>query len=144
MPVPPVKPRLTDSPWFWIYMFSTMALLMLMVMGPKYGHRQTHLEDEFRYGTRTLQRPGGAGSGSDPDAERANAADDVTAERGPLSDGPQPLTHDMLISLWPLRALAAAVMVGSCVMLQWSFVRRRRSSGGFQPPRSTATVTESP
>ena len=55
----PDQPRLTDSPWFWAYLFSTMGVILLFLMDAKYQHRQTHIEDEYRYQTRTLARPPG-------------------------------------------------------------------------------------
>jgi hypothetical protein len=37
-------PRWTDTPWFWLHLFSLAALAGLMVVGPKYAHRQQGLE----------------------------------------------------------------------------------------------------
>lgn len=41
------KPPMTDSPWFWVYIFSTSALIALALAGPKYFPRQTQLERQF-------------------------------------------------------------------------------------------------
>jgi len=38
---------ITDSPWFWVYIFSTSALIALALAGPKYFPRQTQLERQF-------------------------------------------------------------------------------------------------
>lgn len=38
---------LTDSPWFWGYIFSTAALIALALAAPKYYSRQTQLERRF-------------------------------------------------------------------------------------------------
>jgi hypothetical protein len=99
-------------------------------MDGKYQHRQTHLEDEYRFGTRTLEKPAGAtlsdGSGREARGETATDSDPTaTAERAPLTAGPQPRTHELLISLWPLRAVLAIVMMVSCIALQWGYLRRR-------------------
>lgn len=121
-------PRLTDSPWFWVYLFSTGGFIMLMLMSTKYEHRQTHIEDEYRYGTRTLQRPAGATLPNDsaPSASEQKAEQAADAhDRTPLATGPQPPTHEMLISLEPLRVLTGIVMVVSCIALQVSYLRRR-------------------
>ena len=40
-------PRITDSPWFWGYLFATAALIALMLAGPKFDHRQAEIEREF-------------------------------------------------------------------------------------------------
>ena len=123
-------PKLTDSPWFWAYVFSTMGVVALFAMDGKYQHRQTHLEDQYRYETRTLARPPGA-TLSDPAQPTAqtpssSALRPSTSEKSPLSGGPQPLTHELIISLWPLRLIAAVAMMVSCVALQWSYLRRRK------------------
>lgn len=122
------RPRLTDSPWFWAYLFSAAAFVALLLMGGKYEHRQTHIEDEFRYGTRTLHRSDGT-TLSDNTAHGDSSADKATTDdapdRAPLAAGPQPPTHEMLISLGPLRAITGVTMVVSCIALQWSYLRRR-------------------
>src|ERR1700676_1280331 len=128
-----VPPKLTDSPWFWVYLFSTMGVVVLFAMDAKYQHRQTHLEDEYRYATRTVAKPPGA-TLSDPAQPAAlappppTAVRPVSAEKSPLSSGPQPLTHELLISLWPLRLIAAVAMMVSCIALEWSYLRRRKAA----------------
>ena len=126
------SPRLGDSPWFWVYVFSTGAFAALMLMHTKYQNRQGHLERVYRYGTRTLERPPGAtlANPTGDSAGHANAATDKPAnnglpERPPLAAGPQPVTDEILISLLPLRVLTGIVMVVSCVALQWTYLRRR-------------------
>ena len=39
---------LTDSPWFWVLIFSAMALVALIAMGPKYGGRQSRMEVKYQ------------------------------------------------------------------------------------------------
>src|SRR5690242_17935997 len=46
--MPPVRRPMTDSPWFWAFLFSTAALLALAVIGPKFAQRQAHIEREFQ------------------------------------------------------------------------------------------------
>jgi hypothetical protein len=38
------RPPLTDSAWFWVVVFSTMAMLALATISPKYVLRQERLE----------------------------------------------------------------------------------------------------
>ena len=117
---------ITDSPWFWVYIFSAAAAVALFVMGGKYSHRQGHIEDEYRYGTKTVAKPPADAAAAKPPASSAKT-DDYGGETAPLADGPQPPTHELLISLGPLRALAIIVMIVSCLALQWQVVKRRMS-----------------
>ena len=111
-------------------------------MDGKYQHRQTDIEDEYRYGTRTLERsPGTTLSDNTPrstasvksNVDAAKASEPMTREsdevqspdRAPLADGPQPPTHKMLIPLMPLRVITGLAMIVSFVAMQWSYLRRR-------------------
>ena len=38
---------ITDSPWFWAYIFATAGLIALAMATPKYNARQTQLERQF-------------------------------------------------------------------------------------------------
>jgi hypothetical protein len=49
----------TDSPWFWVYLFSTAALIALALIGPKFGSRQAQIEREFQGRQRTAQNLNG-------------------------------------------------------------------------------------
>ncbi len=130
-PLSPAKPaaaKLTDSPWFWVYLFSSFAVLALFVIEGKFTRRQDHAENQYLYGTRTLDRPAAA---TDSDAATAPTAskaipNDKSGDRAPLTGGPQPLTHPLLISLIPLRIMAFVIMAISCVALQWQLIRNRR------------------
>lgn len=45
----------TDSPWFWVCMFATAALIGLAAIGPKYTLRQAQIEREFQGRQRAAQ-----------------------------------------------------------------------------------------
>ena len=45
---PQPRPPLTDSPWFWVCMFATAALLGLTAAQPKYGRRQAQIEKQYQ------------------------------------------------------------------------------------------------
>jgi hypothetical protein len=99
---------LGDSPWYWVCMFGVAAAVALFVMDGKYARRQDHLENEYRYGTRT------AAPTPESDSSRAPS--------------PEPQAPTRLISLWPLRIAAIATTLISLVML----IRGSRASRGSQ------------
>jgi uncharacterized membrane protein YhaH (DUF805 family) len=127
------RASMADSPWFWVCVFSMAATVALFVMDGKYGHRQGHIEDEYRFGTRTLQRP--TLSGDKLPSATSQSTDVTPGDRrtdadqsnlAPLDSGPQPATHELLISLVPLRFLAIATMIVSWIALQWRRVQEAR------------------
>ncbi len=78
---------LTDSPWFWGYLFATAALVALFLTGPKYRVRQPQLERQFS----ARQSGGQAIAGAD----------------GPVAPS---TSDDMIISLYPLYITLALVL----------------------------------
>src|SRR5687768_16577071 len=53
--MPSGRPPITDSPWFWSYLFATAALIALALIGPKYSARQAQIEREFQGRQRAAQ-----------------------------------------------------------------------------------------
>jgi hypothetical protein len=53
----PIRPPLTDSPWFWLYVFATAGVLSLMLIGPKFGARQSQLDRQFEGRRHITQLP---------------------------------------------------------------------------------------
>jgi hypothetical protein len=56
--LPSDKP-ITDSPWFWLYTFATFALVLLVLIGPKFEARRAQQERQFQGRTRALQQRAG-------------------------------------------------------------------------------------
>ena len=89
----PKRPPLTDSPWFWLYIFSTAALIALLLAQDKFGDRQTQLERRF------LARQEGG--------QTIKGADGKTIEK--------PTGDNLILRLGPL-----FLIVGSLLMVAWS------------------------
>ena len=64
--------KLTDSPWFWGYIFATAALIGLALAAPKYSSRQAQLERQFLARQEGGQAVKGAGGESIPPAHEKN------------------------------------------------------------------------
>lgn len=94
---------LTDSPWFWIYLFATFGLVALFAMGPKYAERQSQLDRQLQGRQFAASREPGE------------------AARDPYSI-PEDKLHDLRWLGYPL-AVALAVAWGR---LWWQRVRSRR------------------
>jgi len=87
----------TESPWFWGYMFGMFALVALSLAGPKFAARQAQLERQFQGRERAQQIRGG----EEPDV--------------PLST-PQ----DTVVTLWPLYAGLSAATVIAWGVFWWT------------------------
>jgi hypothetical protein len=69
----------TDSPWFWVYVFCTAALVALALAAPKFGPRQAQIEREFQGRQRAAQNL----AGQEP-TEPLSSADATVIELRPL------------------------------------------------------------
>jgi hypothetical protein len=96
----------TDSPWFWVLVFSSMALAALLAIGPKYGRRQANLERKYQARERVAEE---LSRGNNSAGE--GRSDEVAAPRAFASPG------DTLVPLWPLAAILILAVLFSAVML---------------------------
>ena len=109
------EPPLTDSPWFWAYLFCTGGLVALFLMSPRYNERQPQIERQM-----SARQAGGQA---------------VSGESGPVrgsTDG------DVLISLRPLYGILAILLSGAWFGLWYQRFRVRRGSAS-QKLRSNQT-----
>ena len=95
----------TDSPWFWVLMFSGMALAALLAIGPKYGGRQARLERQYQARERIAAR---RVANNQTAAERTSDQ----AERRDLASA-----ENTLVPLWPLALVLSGIGVFAAIML---------------------------
>ena len=107
------RPPITDSPWFWVELFSGMALLGILIIGPKFVQRQGQIERRFEGRQHAYSDPAGEGT-----------AEPVLASRE--TEGGN------RVSLMPLAALVALVMGISAVMLLRSRAHFQQSCAAGQ------------
>lgn len=50
---------LTESPWYWVYLFCTAGLIALMLAGPKFAARQLQIERKAQGRQRAAQNIAG-------------------------------------------------------------------------------------
>lgn len=53
------RPPITQSPWFWAYLFCTAGLIGLMLFGNKLNQRQLSVERNFQIRQRVLEERAG-------------------------------------------------------------------------------------
>jgi len=57
--MPSAAPSVSESPWFWAYLFTTAALIALALIAPKFAARQAQIEREFQGRQRAAQKISG-------------------------------------------------------------------------------------
>ena len=95
------RPPITDSAWYWLYLFCTAGLVALMLMGPKFTPRQAQIERKYQGRQRAVQQV----SGQNPNT--------------PLSSA-----RDTSITLWPLYATLGVLLVLAWLNLLRNHFRR--------------------
>jgi hypothetical protein len=102
--------KLTDSPWFWLCTFASVAALALLAIGPKFRKREAQIEGNYHMRQHVERLHG----------QRGEAADAVTypTEYAPLK------TIDPLV--W---VLAGGVSVGWIALFWTRHLRPVRNPG---------------
>ena len=111
------RPPLTDSPWFWLYVFATAGVLSLLWMGPKFGARQSQLDRQFQ--------------------GRQHAAQGSADENAPR---PFSSAESRVRSLQPLYlVLTGAILLGWLILWWQRFRAPAASAAESSPPRPPDT-----
>ncbi|MGV3604925.1 MAG: hypothetical protein ACO1RA_00850 [Planctomycetaceae bacterium] len=110
-------PKLTDSPWFWGYLFGMCALIALFLMLPKYGPMQARIERSGQGRMRAAQNL----NNYDPDVEMSTA-DETEITLTPLFVGMGILSaaawyamirnHRKSLATWKAKQLAKGISPG--------------------------------
>jgi hypothetical protein len=103
---------ITDSPWFWVLLFSIVGLIALVGISGQYGKRQARLERQYQ--ARERIAAGEVGDRAAGDAERRDYA----------------TPQHTLVPIWPLAVLLIGVIVLAAVMLGREHRRRQRELSG--------------
>ena len=102
---------ITDSPWFWVLLFSVVGLMALAAISGQYGKRQARLERQYQARERVAE----------------NAVDDPAQREFSTAD-------NTLIRLMPLAAVLGAVAAVAAVMLFRERRRRMRFASRQESP----------
>lgn len=94
-----VRPSITESPWFWAYVFATGAVVALLLGTSRYGDRQEQIERQYL----ARQRAG-----------QVVARQDAVAEA--------PVEGEPIIPIWPLGLLMTLIL--SVAWMVFWFKRR--------------------
>jgi hypothetical protein len=105
-----MKAAVTDSPWFWAYLFGTAALVALALAGPKFGPRQAQIEREYQGRQRAAQNA----AGEEPTLALSSA-------------------DDTIIELRPLFWTLAAITMGAWLVFWRRHVARPNPASAAQP-----------
>ena len=88
------RPPITDSPWFWVLLFSVVGLVALAAISGQYGKRQARLERQYQARERIREDAVG-----DPRRPEYSAPDKT------------------LVPIWPLAVVLGGVVLVAAVML---------------------------
>jgi len=100
------RSSITDSPWYWVLLFSVVGLGAIGAIHVKYGRRQAGIERQYQARERVME--------------------DATADPGRREYSSPEAT---LIPLWPLTVLLGGAATAAAVML----VRGRLNRGRGRP-----------
>jgi hypothetical protein len=97
----------TESAWFWAYLFGMFALVALSFAGPKFAARQAQLEQQFQGRERAMQ----IGNGEEPSMELSPP-------------------RNTIVTLWPLYAGLSGATVMAWVVFWWNRRKTEPAGGG--------------
>ena len=77
----PKLPSVTESPWFWIMLFSLAGLAAVATIGPKFDRREQSIETKFQARERGLGRESVAHEADTPALAMRRRSEEAEADR---------------------------------------------------------------
>lgn len=118
--------HLSESPWFWLLLFSAFALAALAAIGPKYSLRQGGIETKFHNRETALAWEG----------QEIESPEAVEATRLPRAPGERDLTVSLRPLLVGIGALVALGLLGVSLLR----LRQGRKQASESGDRGSATA----
>lgn len=113
------RASVTESPWYWLYLFATAGLVALIVVGPKFLVRQQREEFNFRGRQQVMNEAAGSDQETRPDS---------------------PSPDETRITLTPLYLILAALLIFAWVNLWWRHFRFRAPGTSTTSASGTKSV----
>jgi hypothetical protein len=106
-----VSPTITDSPWFWMMVYSAVPLVGLALLSSKYGERQSRLERQYQGHLAAAEKKSAQFAGDATINDSAAKTDSTKALRNYSS------ADDTIIPLVPLTIIFLVIASFAAVML---------------------------
>ncbi|MBC8350983.1 MAG: hypothetical protein H8E66_03295 [Planctomycetes bacterium] len=110
---------ITDSPWYWVYLFCTAGAVALLLAGPKFAARQSQIERKYE--------------------DRLHVAKHVAQPQLPVTEREAVQRTTTRVMLWPLYAVLGCVLSVAWYKL-WRHHKRRDDTLESQPSNGEVTA----
>ena len=107
------KRSITDSPWYWVYLFCTAGAVALLLAGPKFAARQAQIERKYE--------------------ARQKVAQQVAKQQLNIAEQEAEQLTATRITLWPLYLLLGVVLSVAWFNL-WRRHKRQSEPESTVPP----------
>ncbi|MCA9142540.1 MAG: hypothetical protein H6821_09415 [Planctomycetaceae bacterium] len=84
------RKSITDSPWYWVYLFCTAGAIALLLAGPKFASRQAQIERKYE--------------------ARQHVAQQIAKQQSNFNEQEAEQLTETRITLWPLYAVLGCVL----------------------------------